>query len=304
MSENPLVTVIIATYNKKSTLRHAIDSVLWQKLEDFELWVMGDGCTDGSDELVESYTDPRVNWYNFPENTGDQSEPTNEALRRSKGKYIAYLNHDDIWMPNHLEYLVKTIEEQDADFAFSIMEWVYDENDPIPGNVTQPVVPHYPDSPFPPEATQTMHKREIIDEIGYWRRPDEVYTFPRADYFRRAQFIGKKFVLAPMVTAIKFFVYGKDYSQATTQPVIMEKIKNDPEFLVKEMSKMLAFAWHENEKPVSFRRFKNGLSYGIKRMMVKRKIDPALIKPWVRRGKRMRDWRTAFGLEPRWLKKK
>ena len=49
-----------------------------------------------------------------------------------------------------------------------------------------------------------------------------MYFFPRAEYFRKAQFIGNKFVLALMMTAIKFFVYGKDYSKATIQPQTME----------------------------------------------------------------------------------
>ena len=203
---DPLVTVIIATYNKKSTLKYAVESVLWQTMKDFELWVIGDGCTDGTEELMATFDDPRVNWYNLPQNTGDQSEPSNEGLRRAKGTYISYLNHDDIWMPNHLEVLLDTIQTHNADFAYSIMEWIYDENDPLPENFTQPVAPHYPDSPFPPEATQTMHRKDVINEIGYWKRPWEVYTFPRADYFMRAQFAGKKFVLAPRLTALKLHV--------------------------------------------------------------------------------------------------
>ena len=46
-------------------------------MPDFELWVIGDGCTDGSEALVTRYDDPRVNWYNLPQNTRDQSEPPN-----------------------------------------------------------------------------------------------------------------------------------------------------------------------------------------------------------------------------------
>lgn len=301
---DPLVTVIIATYNKASTLKFAVESVLWQTMKDFELWVIGDGCTDDTEALMTTFDDPRVNWYNLPQNTGDQSEPSNEGLRRAKGSYIAYLNHDDIWLPSHLEALLEAIQTHQADFAYSIMEWLYDENDPDPGNFTQPVVPHYPDSPFPPEATQTMHRKDIIDEIGYWRRPWEVYSFPRADYFRRAQFTGKKFVLAPMLTAIKFHVYGKDYSRATSQPEIMEKIRTDPDFLNREMSKMIAHLWYQYEKPVNLRRVFYGWSYGFKRWMVRRKIDPTRIKFWKKPGKRMREWRKNFNLDPDVLKGK
>ena len=143
-----------------------------------------------------------------------------------------------------------------------------------------------------------MHRRDIIDEIGYWQRPREVYSFPRADYFRKAQFIGKKFVLAPMMMVVKFFVYGKDYSKATIQPQVMEQIKSDPDFVNRQMSKMLAYAWHEHEKSVSLRRIASGWSYGLKRWMVKRKMDPARLKFWKRPGKMMREWRRNFALDP------
>ena len=194
--------------------------------------------------------------------------------------------------------LLETIQAEDADFAYSIMEWLYDENDPDPDNFTQPVVPHYPDSPFPPEATQTLHRKDVIDDIGYWKRPWEVYSFPRADYFRRAQFIGKKFVLAPMLTAFKFHVYSKDYSRATTQPEIMALIKNDPNFLNREMSKMIAHLWYLYETPVTLRRMRLGWSYAFKKWMVKQKIDPARIRFWKKPGKRIREWRKNFNLDP------
>src|SRR5690606_34069774 len=95
----PLVTVVIATYNRAETLKYAIESVLWQSFRDFELWVIGDCCTDHTDKVVNSFMhDPRVNWYNLPKNSGYQSKPNNEGIRRARGKYIAYLNHDDIWL--------------------------------------------------------------------------------------------------------------------------------------------------------------------------------------------------------------
>src|SRR5512144_1383847 len=92
----PTVSVLIATYNKRRALQHAIDSVLWQSFGDFELWVIGDGCTDDSAELVASYADPRVHWYNLPVNSGYQSAPHNEGLRRARGRSIAHLNHDHL----------------------------------------------------------------------------------------------------------------------------------------------------------------------------------------------------------------
>ncbi len=101
----PLVTVIIATYNWSSVLRHAVRSVLWQTYENFELLVIGDGCTDDSEEVVASFGDPRVRWINLPENVGSQSGPNNRGLELARGEYIAYQGHDDVWHPKHLATL-------------------------------------------------------------------------------------------------------------------------------------------------------------------------------------------------------
>ena len=101
-SDNPLVTVVCSTFNSKATLRCALRSVLNQDFTDFEVRVMGDCCTDGSAEIIKELSDSRLHWFNFPKNTGTQSEPNNEGMRRARGKYIAFIGHDDLWMPWHL----------------------------------------------------------------------------------------------------------------------------------------------------------------------------------------------------------
>src|SRR3954453_5561675 len=101
----PRVTIITATYNYSSVLRYAIKSALEQTFQDFEHWIIGDGCTDDSDEVVRSFNDPRLHWHNLPENVGSQFAPNNKGLELARGEYIAYLGHDDIWHPSHLAKL-------------------------------------------------------------------------------------------------------------------------------------------------------------------------------------------------------
>jgi glycosyltransferase involved in cell wall biosynthesis len=287
----PTVTVLIATYNKATTLRYAIDSVLWQTLEDFELWVIGDGCTDNSAEVVEAYDDPRVNWYNLPENTGYQSEPHNEGLRRAKGKYIAYLNHDDIWLPNHLQALVDCIEKSGGDFAYSIMEWVLSYADCYAD------IPHYPNAPRPPEASATMHRREIVDEIGFWLPPHETFSVPRAEYFRRAQFLGKRFNLVPMLTILKFGGTSGGYSAVGDHLKFMEQIRHDPDFAHKELGALLARAYFQLERPTTPQRFLHQIGEFMRRYLVKSKIDPARLVFWRKPGWHIRTWRKTHMLD-------
>ena len=80
-------------------------SVQRQTFADFELLVIGDGCTDDSEAVVAAFGDPRFHWENLPQNHGHQSPANNRGLALARGKWIAYLGHDDLWMPNHLELL-------------------------------------------------------------------------------------------------------------------------------------------------------------------------------------------------------
>ena len=105
----PHVTVVIPTYNYSGVLEYSISSVLDQTFRDFELLVVGDGCTDDSERVVRSIGDARVQWVNLPRNTGHQTGPNNEGLRRARGEVIAYLGHDDLWLPNHLEVLTEAL---------------------------------------------------------------------------------------------------------------------------------------------------------------------------------------------------
>jgi len=278
-------------------LRHTIESVLWQTFPDFEVLVIGDGCSDNTEDVVRSFDDSRIEWHNLPENTGDQSGPTNEGLRRARGKYMAYLNHDDIWLPNHLETLVEHIEETQADFVYSIL-YMFPQFRP------HSHIPEYPNAPVPPEATQSLHRKEIVDDVGYWRRPWETYSWPRVDYFHRIQLADKKFSLAPRLTALKMWVDKNDYFTATQHREFMDKVRDDPHYAEREVSKLLVQAEHELNAPITLKRLRAQISHRIKHGMVRRGQDPTRARFWLQRGKKTVDWRKNFGLDTGMLKGK
>ena len=119
-AESPRVTVIVATYNWSSVLPYSIGSVLRQSFTDFELLVIGDRGTDDSEQVVAAIHDPRLRWINLPVNSGHQSGPNNEGLRQARGSIIAYVGHDDSWLPHHLELMVAAIDAG-ADLVHSIV---------------------------------------------------------------------------------------------------------------------------------------------------------------------------------------
>lgn len=198
----PRVSVIIATYNWSSVLRHAIASVLAQSYADFELLVVGDACTDDSAEVVASFGDPRIVWHNLEENFGSQVGPNNTGLALARGAYVAYLGHDDLWLPHHLEVLVNRLDAPEpVDLAYTIAtmilpdggRWVsgLTSNDGL--GPTDYVVP-----------SSLMHRREVLHRIGPWANHRLTTLPPDAEWQFRAKTAGLRFGGVDRLTVIKF----------------------------------------------------------------------------------------------------
>ena len=98
----PKVSVIIPTYNRGNYLYSAIKSVLDQTFEDFESIVVDDASTDNTGQVVKKFDDKRIRYIRHKENKGG-SAARNTGIKSSKGKFIAFLDDDDLWMPSKLE---------------------------------------------------------------------------------------------------------------------------------------------------------------------------------------------------------
>jgi len=97
-----LVSVIIPTYNRRNYIRESLDSVLAQDFYDFEVIVVDDGSTDGTEEEVRPYQD-RI-CYTRQENKG-AGAARNVGIRKARGQYIAFMDSDDLSRPHHLKCL-------------------------------------------------------------------------------------------------------------------------------------------------------------------------------------------------------
>jgi hypothetical protein len=108
--DTPAVTVLMSIYNAETYLREAIDSILNQTFTDFEFLIYSDGSTDGSAEIVRSYTDPRLI---FIENKTNRSVSPNmnEGIERARGRYIVRMDGDDLADP---ERIAKQVAYLDA----------------------------------------------------------------------------------------------------------------------------------------------------------------------------------------------
>ncbi len=107
----PTVSVIIVTYNRANYLKEAIECVQAQTLRDTEILIVDDGSTDNTGEIIESYAkqDSRIQ-YLWQKNIGTAGAGRNRAIKLAKGKYIAFLDDDDRWLPEKIEKQVSYME--------------------------------------------------------------------------------------------------------------------------------------------------------------------------------------------------
>ncbi|MHC4644166.1 MAG: glycosyltransferase [Planctomycetota bacterium] len=110
-SSGPLVSVLIPTFNRRRYLAQALASALRQSYENLQIIVVNDGGEDVSD-IVGSHRDCRLTFIDRKENRG-KAFSLNEALGRAEGKYVAYLDDDDLYYPHHIETLVNALETID-----------------------------------------------------------------------------------------------------------------------------------------------------------------------------------------------
>ena len=104
-SINPIFSVIIPLYNKAKYINSALDSVLSQSIQDFEIIVIGGNSTDGSDDIVLNYSDSRIKFVH--ESGIGVSSARNQGIGMSRGNLIAFLDADDEWFPNYLETILR-----------------------------------------------------------------------------------------------------------------------------------------------------------------------------------------------------
>ena len=105
----PFFSVVVPLYNKEKYIEATISSALQQTFEDFEIIIVDDGSTDESYQKVLAFKDPRIIILR-QENKG-VSEARNSGIKRAKSQYLALLDADDLWRPNHLNELYKSIQQ-------------------------------------------------------------------------------------------------------------------------------------------------------------------------------------------------
>lgn len=189
-----LVSVIIPVYNRENELKRAINSVLNQTFQNFEIIVVDDFSEININSIVISFNDPRILYYKLDKKR-NANVCRNLGLKYAKGNYIAMLDSDDEWLPNHLSLRLDYISKTDYDYLYGEMKvigdpYVVDKNNPTRlGHVTE----------FSQGATIFI-KTDVFWKIGGYRH---LYG-EDGDFWERATNMGFKLKRVDFATYIYY----------------------------------------------------------------------------------------------------
>jgi glycosyltransferase involved in cell wall biosynthesis len=183
----PKVSIIVATYNRAQFLKEAIESVLTQSFENFELIIVDDGSMDKTREMINNFADNRIK-YIYQQNKG-RSNARNKAISIAKGQYIAFLDSDDLYLPDKLSLQVDYLDNHPKVGMIYTSALCIEEN----GNLTSVTYEAtasgeiYKEIAFFVPVTITlptvMVRREVLSAVGLF--DEKMHRFEDTDLWRR-----------------------------------------------------------------------------------------------------------------------
>jgi len=210
----PLTSVIIIFLNAEKFIQQAIESVFAQTYTDWELLLVDDGSTDKSTEIALSYADQHPAKVRYLEHMGHKnrgmSASRNLGIRHAQGNYIAFLDADDVWLPNKLDEQVAILVSQpEAGMVLGAIEWWYSwTGDPKDLNRDRVALPSTPLNTLakPPtllpsllrhetvSAISSLVRRRVIEEVGGFEESFE-------GMYEDQAFLAKVYLKAPVFVA-------------------------------------------------------------------------------------------------------
>lgn len=289
-SSTPLISIIIATYNASYVLKYAIQSVLDSSYENFELLVIGDCCTDDTEEIVTGFDDERIQFYNLEKNSGQQATPNNFGLKKARGKYIAFLNQDDLYFPDHLLSCLNFIQKTDHQIVcvpyLSIRP--SSEESLKNGDFDVHLFGFRANGEYTPisfyVASSWFFEKKVIETVGYWKTEQMTYETPSQEWLFRAWKKGvsigflKKITLVVLFTGKRkdFYKLKKSYEHEYFYSRLQDR-----DFVSGLFEKAAIFSASDAIEARFFepaRSFKRLLHYPLRSLLEKLGISPKAVK--------------------------
>ena len=132
-----LVSVIMPSYNTGRYITESIESVQKQTYTNWELLIVDDCSQDDTDDIIKNLEDDRIHYFKNATNSG-AAVSRNKALREAKGRWIAFLDSDDLWLPDKLEKQIRYMEENQYSFSYKAYQEIDEEGKQTGISVTGP----------------------------------------------------------------------------------------------------------------------------------------------------------------------
>ncbi len=178
MTSEPLVTIVIPTYERLPLLKFAVESVRAQTYTKWELIIADDGSTDGTADWVRSLDDPKIRVVSRAHN-GYLGYIRNFGVDAGSGTIVAFLDSDDLWLPRKLEMQIQAMQTSEVGWCFAGFEMMDADCNPIPmragewrpksGNVIREILT----TELGVSISSLMIERTLFDEVG--RFNDSIY---------------------------------------------------------------------------------------------------------------------------------
>ena len=125
-----MVSIIMPSWNTGRLIAESIQSVIDQTYPNWELLIVDDCSTDNTDEVVEKFHDERIRYFHNDSNSG-AALTRNHALQKARGEWIAFLDSDDLWMPEKLEHQLNFMQENHYVLSYTEYEKIDEESQPL-----------------------------------------------------------------------------------------------------------------------------------------------------------------------------
>ena len=193
--KTPKISVIIPIYNDALYIQEAIKSVLSQTIEELEIIIIDDGSTDNFEEKIEFFNDPRIRI--IEQINSGAAAARNNGIKNAKGKFLAFLDADDIWAPNKLKLQLEVlINREDINMVYGQVNEFYDSSilgyDDLQKNVKTFVG-------YSPIAL-LISKKDFLS-VGDFQSKWKVAVF--IDWYDRAKHVGLMEIILPDLLAFR-----------------------------------------------------------------------------------------------------
>jgi len=218
--DRPIISIIIPVFNGERYIQETIKSIRNQTFENYEIIIVDDGSTDHTALCVQQYLDIR---YIFQENKGPASA-RNTGIKKAKGKYLAFMDADDIWTPDKLSKQLAFMEDNnDVGYTFTRHKLFLSENmEAMPSWIRKDYEEKEATAYIP---SSLMIRKEIFLKVGYF---DESFRLAEdSDWFMRARDLGIKMTVIEETLLLKR-IHSDNLSKdiGETQKNLMRAVKN------------------------------------------------------------------------------